>query len=239
MRTRSFGTTSPAGADINQRLGAQPAKLAPEVQAVQHARLEAIRAKQEAVAEAEGTEAVERRLAPNARTAGRPRKHVKATIPGALLKYVPANCTSVAQPCDVGLNKPFKDGWERCGLLEAFTAERQKKALRLERAGELFPEAHSKRQAGAEATAAELMPGLAGGEPVATHAVEADPSAWPCDSDDTDEQLEELFTAITEEQTQFDALTPEEVEKLRTGEPDGLEGRFRRRGKCRALITLL
>ncbi len=33
---------------------------------------------------------------------------LKKKCPGALIKYVPANCTSKLQPCDVGVQKPFK-----------------------------------------------------------------------------------------------------------------------------------
>jgi hypothetical protein len=52
-------------------------------------------------------------------------------------------------------------GWRKPGLLEAWTAERQKKALKLEREGKLFGPSVSVRQAAAEARAVQSMPGLA------------------------------------------------------------------------------
>ncbi|EFJ51415.1 hypothetical protein VOLCADRAFT_87679 [Volvox carteri f. nagariensis] len=190
---------------------------------------------------------------------------VKAQCPGAYIKYVPANCTSIALPCDVGINKPFKDAlhrsatmkvidtvrklkdkgvapkdissslrmsrlkpltllflvkaykhiksrpsavkgaFERCGLLAAFTAERQLEAMRLERDGKLFPPAPSKKQAVAEASTERLMPGLGNalaapstsdedaGQPALD---EAPLSNLPYDDVDDDVALQQLLTHV-------------------------------------------
>ncbi|EFJ39439.1 hypothetical protein VOLCADRAFT_100971 [Volvox carteri f. nagariensis] len=50
---------------------------------------------------------------------------IKAQIPGVFIKYVPANCTSKAQPCDVGIQKPFKDGTRETAMLTVQETVRQ------------------------------------------------------------------------------------------------------------------
>lgn len=43
---------------------------------------------------------------------------MRRTYPWIKLLYVPANCTSVLQPCDIALNKPFKGA-----LRDAFSSK--------------------------------------------------------------------------------------------------------------------